>query len=111
MAPRMRRPRRPLSRTAALLLAVLAGCGDTHHYAVDMQGAARRGDENGHPLAEEPAALARPEATGSGPLQVVVQLDPALGVDPSAFRCLFVWASNDPRGMPSVVDKVEGPQF
>jgi len=114
MAPPMRLWRRPLSRTAALLLAVLAGCGDTQHYAVDLQGNARRVDANGNPLPDEPTppAAPAPDATGgSGPLQVVVQLDPTLGVDASAFKCLFLWASNDPRGMPSVVDKVESPQL
>jgi hypothetical protein len=107
----MRLARRPLSTAAALLLAVLAGCGEDHHYAVDMQGNARRVDENGQPLPGQPEAVAKADAAGSGPLQVVVQLDPSLGVDPSGFACLFLWASNDPRGMPAVVEKVEHPQL
>ncbi|HEX5011038.1 MAG TPA: hypothetical protein VFY71_11620 [Planctomycetota bacterium] len=102
--------RRPLS-TAALLLAILAGCGEEHHYAVDLQGNARRVDENGQPLPGQPEVMAKADAASSGPLQVVVQLDPSLGVDPSTFKCLFLWASNDPRGMPAVVDKVEHPQL
>jgi len=107
----MRLARRPLSRTAALLLAVLAGCGEEHHYAVDLEGNARPVDEDGQPLPGAPMAVATADMPDGGPLQVVVQLDPTLGVDASAFKVLFLWAANDPRGMPSVVDKVESPQL
>ena len=95
----------------ALLLALPAGCGEEHHYAVDRQGNAQRVDEDGRPLpgATEPAAAAATHAEGA--LHAIVQLDPALGVDPAAFACIFVMAWRDASGAPSLVQKFERPTF
>jgi hypothetical protein len=102
---------RHVTPACALLVALLAGCGEEHHYAVDMQGNARRVDADGKPLPGEPEPAAAAATHAKGGLHAIVQLDPALGIDPAAFACVFVMAWRDATGAPSIVQKLERPTF
>jgi|GEM_PF-5337889 len=106
----MRRPAtaRTPAATAALLLVALAACGEESHYAVNLAGEARRVDADGNPLPGEEL----PDAGAvQGPLRGTLQLDPALGVDPERFACVFLIAGRIGSPTSDAVDKVEHPHF
>jgi hypothetical protein len=123
----MRNRRDVARRTAFLLLAALAGCGEEHHYAVDLQGNDRRVDADGHPLPDAVAqAPSNPHAgvpgapqdmqqamataqAAKGAIAGTIELDPGLGIDPSRFTCVFIVARRAADGQMDGVTQLRPP--